>query len=94
MTGRRTPGGPPSRRGDGLAWDEVDGVRRGRQVLPEQLQVTAQAVNPVERVLGLLAGLVDLDRVYLLCDDVEQLRRELAAAIEAERYLASPRPTG
>jgi hypothetical protein len=35
-----------------------------------------------------------LDRVYLLCDDVEQLRRELTAAIEAERYLASPRPTG
>jgi hypothetical protein len=35
-----------------------------------------------------------LDRVYLLCDDVEQLRRELAAAIEAERYLSRPRPTG
>jgi hypothetical protein len=32
-----------------------------------------------------------LDRVYLLCDEVEQLRRELAAAIEAERYLARPR---
>ena len=35
-----------------------------------------------------------LDRVYLLCDDLEQLRRDLAAAIEAERYLTRPRPTG
>ncbi len=34
-----------------------------------------------------------LDRVYLLCDDVEQLRRELAAAVEAERYRARARPT-
>jgi hypothetical protein len=35
-----------------------------------------------------------LDRVYLLCDDIEQLRRELTASIEAERYLARPRSTG
>jgi len=35
-----------------------------------------------------------LDRVYLLLDDVEQLRRELAAAVEAERYLPSARPAG
>jgi hypothetical protein len=46
------------RRGRVLFRDELDGLSRGRQVLPEQLQVAAEQVDAVERVLRLLARLV------------------------------------